>query len=485
MKLAAAWALLVIAVALPGLAAPPPDLIVLLDGSQNLQDPVGDETELQVAVDAVRDLAAGLDADQPLGLVGYGHRGGCQNVETLRPAASMEELAEEVDAGTDDEVWAKVTERLGARPGADAPATRALEATLSRLKLDTRAATVVLVAGGGDSCGGDPCSVVGTAHSAGVTFRLHIIGFGLGERSAQALECAAEAGGGEFTRAEGAAELVDALAAAAAAPPDVPTSGLRLGATADGELADVTVHVTDPTGGQRGIARTHADAATNPRFLPLPPGRYRATVSALAIEGARREHFEFVVEADEVVERTVDFSAAALSIGVTHNGVRGDAVVRIKNDAGKQVAAGRLNASSPLHPKLFRLHPGAYAVEISSSQIAGEPSKAKRFELEVGEPAEWIPNFQSGTLAVTVHRGDKLAEALITVRRAGEPADVTKKRTRAHARSNPIRIRLEPGDYDVEVREIGGERRVHRAPVTVQVRQSLSLPVRFPESPQQ
>ncbi|MEM8995668.1 MAG: carboxypeptidase-like regulatory domain-containing protein, partial [Acidobacteriota bacterium] len=363
--------------------------------------------------------------------------------------------------------------------GGAAPVARALEASLAPSKLSGHPSTVILVAGGADGCGGDPCSALGPALNAGVIFRLHVIAFGADVDGARALECAADAGGGRFYSVDEAYGLAAALQAAADAPPDVPTGGLRLGASADGRPADVTVHVTDTAGGRRGFARTQTDPSTNPSFIPLPPGRYRATVSALAIKGARREQFDFVVEAEEILERHFDFSAALLRVGATHNGERGDAVVRVKNAAGKQVAAGRLRAGAPGSAKSFRLHPGEYTVSIASAAIAGEPERRHRVELAVGEPVEILDDFESGGLTVTVTDAGELAEGLVTVRPAGERRELAKKRARAHDRGNPVRFTLEPGRYAVEVRDVGGGRRASRSTAEITAGEDTAISATF------
>ncbi|MEM8996416.1 MAG: VWA domain-containing protein, partial [Acidobacteriota bacterium] len=66
------------------------DLVVLLDASRELADTVDGETELQIALDAVRDLAARLPAERRFGLVTYGADGGCAGVQTAVPTATVD-----------------------------------------------------------------------------------------------------------------------------------------------------------------------------------------------------------------------------------------------------------------------------------------------------------------------------------------------------------------------------------------------------------
>ncbi|MEO1369508.1 MAG: hypothetical protein AAFX50_20200, partial [Acidobacteriota bacterium] len=59
------------------------------------------------------------------------------------------------------------------------------------------------------------------------------------------------------------------------------------------------------------------------------------------------------------------------------------------------------------------------------------------------------------------------AQALVTVRPHGDGPEIARKRARAHDRGNPVRFTLEPGRYRVEVREVGGRRRVHRSTAAI------------------
>lgn len=438
------------------LAAEPPNLLLILDASGSMWGQIEGESKIAIARQVIDEVVSGLPGDARMGLVAYGHRreGDCQDVETVLPQGPLhpQRLRTTIEA---------------LQPKGKTPITRALEHAFTLAKEDGRPATVVLVSDGVETCGGDPCSVVGTAHSSGMSFILHVVGFGIEEQNVAALECAAEAGGGRYFDARDAAQLAHALEEAVASKPEVPSSGLRIRASADGKLADVTVHVSDPTGGQRAIGRTYTDPATNPRFLPLEPGRYTATISALAIQDARREVFDFTVAEDQIVEREVDFSSGGLSVGATHNGELGDAVIRVTNESGKQVASGRTYTKASSNPKSFRLRPGAYQVRIGSVEISDKPEATFEVEIQPGEDIELSHAFSSGTLEVEVVRGADLADAVVSVYARDEKRQVAKKRSYDKPRSNPVRFVLQPGDYEVRVKEVKGERSQRTLEVTV------------------
>ena len=447
---------LLIWLAAPIHAEQPPNLLLILDASGSMWGQIDGEAKITIARQVIEDVVSTLPGDARLGLVAYGHRreGDCQDVETILPQGPLhpQRLLSKIEA---------------LKPKGKTPITRSLEHAFTLAKQDGRPATVILVSDGIETCGGDPCSVVGTAHSSGMSFVLHVVGFGIEEENISALECAARAGGGQYFDAKDAAQLGEALEAAVASKPEVPNSGLKVRATADGELADVTVHVADPTGGQRAIGRTYKEEATNPRFLPLEPGRYTATVSALAIDGARRVVFDFTVAEDEIVEREFDFSSGDLVVGASHNGELGDAVVRVSNESGKQVASGRTYTKASSNPKSFRLRPGNYKVTVGSVEISGKPEASFDVELKPREKVEVSHAFSSGTLEVEVMRGEALVDAVVSIHPVAEPKEVAKRRSYDKPRNNPVRFVLEPGDYEVRVREVKGERVRHTITVTV------------------
>jgi len=213
--------------------------------------------------------------------------------------------------------------------------------------------------------------------------------------------------------------------------------------------------------------------------VPLEPGRYTATISALTIRDARREVFEFTVTQDEIVEHQVDFSSGDLFVGVQHNGELGDAVIRITNDAGKQVAASRSYTETKTNPKGFRLRPGAYRVNVSSVEIKGKPEKTFDVVLEAGKKVELEHRFKSGQIDIEVASGEALEDAVVTVRRRGERQELAKRRSRANARNNPVSFVLEPGDYDIAVKQLQAERGQRQLTLTVTAGETISRRVDF------
>src|SRR3546814_2059881 len=91
------------------------------------------------------------------------------------------------------------------------PLTASVKQAIEQLRQTEQSASVVLVSDGLESCGGDPCEAVRAARQSGVDFRLHVVGFDLGDTDTAQLQCMAEAGGGRFFSASNADELAGAL----------------------------------------------------------------------------------------------------------------------------------------------------------------------------------------------------------------------------------------------------------------------------------
>ena len=88
------------------------------------------------------------------------------------------------------------------------PIAGAITLVADRLKTSEQAATIVLVSDGEETCEGDPCALVKQLKAAGVRFVLHVIGFGVDEKTKAQLACIAEAGGGKYFGAKNADELL-------------------------------------------------------------------------------------------------------------------------------------------------------------------------------------------------------------------------------------------------------------------------------------
>lgn len=119
-------------------------------------------------------------------------------------------------------------------------------------------------------CDGNLCQTIAAAKLSGIDFKLHIAGFGIREETT-GLQCAADAGGGQYFDASDAEKLSAALQEATQT------------------TIDATVNVIDKAL-RKSMAgsRTYTSPSSTPRTYHLTPGLYEVKVRALgAIAGMK------------------------------------------------------------------------------------------------------------------------------------------------------------------------------------------------------
>ena len=441
------FALAMIGANAPAAADEAPDLLLILDASGSMWGQIQGENKIVIARRVLKELISELPAGADLGLVAYGHRreGDCDDIETIAPLGPADKAA----------LVAKV-ESLN--PKGKTPITRAVGEAFNGVRGRDGATTILLVSDGIETCGGDPCRAVRDAKAEGIDFVMHVVGFDVAREDVSQLECAAQAAGGLYFDAENAAELSAALNQAVAAAEEIPDGRLSVKAIADGELTDISIHVSDSaTGEEAGGGRTYTSADTNPRLIPLADGTYDVKITAVGMKGDIRRSFQGVeIKDGSTVEKVVDFSTGELAIGVTRNGALSDATVRVYVAGTRdQVAAGRTYTSASSNPIEFRVTAGDYDVEIGSVEIKG----ASRHQLSpiAVEPrgrAERSHEFKSGTLKVGAVRGAELVDATTYVVDAASGKAVAQGRTYTSEKSNPKTYELPPGSYKVKLKAV-------------------------------
>lgn len=199
--LLAAFAL---AVSLPAAA----DSILVLDASGSMWGQVKGKPKVEIAREAVATMLKTWPADEPLGLIAYGHRrkGDCADIEVISAPKLLDKVA-----------FARDVNSLQAK--GMTPITASVRLAAEQLKSTEQKATVILVSDGEETCKADPCALGRELESAGVDFTAHVIGFDLPEGPARAqLQCLASSTGGRYIEARDAGELNKALGEIAQAP---------------------------------------------------------------------------------------------------------------------------------------------------------------------------------------------------------------------------------------------------------------------------
>ena len=167
---------------------------------------------------------------------------------------------------------------------------------------------------------------------------------------------------------------------------DFGTGTLRVKATRDGALSDVTVNVYHP--GTRSWVvggRTYRAASSNPLTKEIVSGTYDVEIEALEIADKPMKRWEKVVlGGGEVVELEHDFRSAAVAVGARDGATLVDAGVSVVDPtSGKTVAAGRTYTSASSNPKRFVVSPGRYTVRIKPIK-SDHPAQERPVDLEPG-----------------------------------------------------------------------------------------------------
>lgn len=133
---------------------------------------------------------------------------------------------------------------------------------------------------------------------------------------------------------------------------------------------------------------------------------------------------------------------------------------------GEEVAKGRTYRAATSNPARKRITSGTYDVSIRSVEIKNRPwVDLGPVTLEPGGAATVSHDYASGTLRIGARRDGELVDATIDVVDVATGKSVAGGRTYASEKSNPKSFLLEPGEYDVTVKELRGERRTIRVRV--------------------
>lgn len=213
----------VIAAGLPGVAsAEPPETrtapvagtsasasstLIILDASGSMNADAGSgASRLDAAKEALSEVLGSLPAGQDVGLRVFGHRvdnsdrlAGCEDTELVAPVAPLDR--ERLLAQVDDLQARGLT-----------PIGRSLLAAADDLPQSGRR-SVLLISDGVDECAPpDPCEVARGLAAEQLELAVNAIGFDVDDRARSALECIAEATGGQYQDA-GAEDLASAFRA--------------------------------------------------------------------------------------------------------------------------------------------------------------------------------------------------------------------------------------------------------------------------------
>ncbi len=174
--------------------------VVILDATAQMSAHLGQKRKLDWAKSSISAAAGRMDPASSFALWAFG----------TNPQKKCEDTGELVSLRSANGVSGAVDKALGAlQPkAARAPAMGTLQAALKSLGTpDGKPVSAVIIAGTGDDCIGDICSVAGQLHSTFPNAKLTVLGIGMSEQAAANFACAAKAMGGAFVGVKSGTDL--------------------------------------------------------------------------------------------------------------------------------------------------------------------------------------------------------------------------------------------------------------------------------------
>jgi Ca-activated chloride channel homolog len=181
--------------------------IILLDASSSMLQQADGRTKMEIAKDAVKSFAKTIGQSSEVSLVVYGHQGSdsdadkeasCSGIEEVYP---MGKYVKEDFHGAVDSFESK-----GWTPLAGA-IQKASEMTSS---YDGNT-TIYIVSDGAETCDGDPVQASKDLIAKNADSRVNIIGFDVDSNTENQLKAVAEAGNGEYFKADNPEELKNTI----------------------------------------------------------------------------------------------------------------------------------------------------------------------------------------------------------------------------------------------------------------------------------
>jgi len=212
-------------------------LMLVLDSSGSMSELTGDgRLRIDAAKDALRAVINQLPDDQPVGLRVFGATQPTRAGAELYCADSQNLVTVGTDNRTDLEDAVDAYEPFG-----ETPIGYALQEAGQDLGQEGQR-SIVLVSDGIATCEPDPCVVAEQLRAGGVDVRIDVVGLNVDPAARAALECVAEAGGGEYYDATDTASLIEGLTTAqtrSARPFDLTGETIE-GATSVADAPDMT-----------------------------------------------------------------------------------------------------------------------------------------------------------------------------------------------------------------------------------------------------
>ncbi|HEY9744757.1 MAG TPA: VWA domain-containing protein [Oculatellaceae cyanobacterium] len=208
----------------------PENIMILLDSSYSMSEPIGGHTREDKMTAAKRTVLEVLRNVPPTTRVGLRVYGNSSNQFT---ACSATTQLVPLGVNNRHQIAAQL---IGVRPTGATPISYSITRSLDEdFRGVTGKKTIILISDGMETCGEDPCDVAVRMQRLGANVKISVVGLGLQDYAAtKQLRCVALATKGQFYSANTAAELANSLSRAMAVETKVqgtilPTSDAQMG----------------------------------------------------------------------------------------------------------------------------------------------------------------------------------------------------------------------------------------------------------------
>jgi hypothetical protein len=399
-------------------------LIVVVDASAAMNQPMGGARRIDHVRKALLDLTAEFPGNVPLGMIVFGQwtTGDCGDIEVIEDIQSpVKERQSRLN---------RRLARLAAR--GRCAVSRSLLETLRVVR--GQPGRILLIAGATDNCGRSPCVVAETLRQSPVPMRADVVAVGVPPDQAPGLACVANRLNGSFASVSEAEPAKHAILAAALGA--MPGGRLRVKVSGSGSFQPADLYVT-----VRQDGRPIAQLSDNPSVFQLPAGEYE--VSARFGPHSESERAMIKVRAGETVDQALGIASGVLTVALSRTQgkpftpaplvelVRGDDFV----------------ASAKSLPARFEAGAGTYGLRVTLN--SGQQYVAPGLVIRTAQPAQRVVEVPAGQVQIFVtgkrYRGAR--RPFVEVYQAD--------RFVVSRSGSPSSIQLLAGSYIVQVRESG------------------------------
>ncbi len=402
----------------------PEPLIVLVDASAAMNQAMGGTRRMDVVRKALSELVTEFPGNVPLGMIvfGAGSAGDCDDVVVI----------EDIQSAVKERQYRLARRLSGLTARGRCTVSRSLLETLRVLR--GRPGRVLVIAGGADNCGRDPCMVAETLRHSPVSIRADLVAVGVPSDQTPGLACISGKLNGQFAMASDPESAKRAILTAALR--GMPGGRLRVKVTETGRSRPADLYVTVKQDG-----RSVAQLSDNPSVFQLPAGEYE--VSARLGPHAESERAIVKVRNGGTVDQALRIASGVLVVTLS----RARNKLFTPAPMVELLRGDDFVASSKSLPARFEAGVGTYALRVTLNSRQQYVARglvieaARSIQRTVEVPAGQVQIFTGGRRFKDGHR--PFVEIYQTDRFVASQS------------GSPASFQLLEGSYTVQVREGG------------------------------